>query len=55
MTNREVVITKLRSLSDPLLEQVNNFIDLISQEFKAEIDSSNYQRYAENPCVLNRG
>jgi hypothetical protein len=44
MTNREVVITKLRSLSDPLLQQVNDFIDSISQEPKEELSSGNSEK-----------
>jgi hypothetical protein len=32
MTMREAVITKLSNLPDPLLRQVSDFIDLISQE-----------------------
>jgi hypothetical protein len=53
MTNREVVITKLRSLSDPLLRQVNDFIDLISQEYRNGLDRGDSEkRVAEVEKIL---
>lgn len=39
MSTRDSAIAKLQQLSEPLLQEVNNFIDFVIRKHQAEIDS----------------
>ena len=40
MTIRDIAIAKLQQLSDPLLQEVSNFIDFVIHKHQAEITDS---------------
>ena len=39
MTTRDIAIAKLQQLSEPLLQEVNDFINFVIHKHQAEIDS----------------
>lgn len=44
MNNRDSAIAKLQQLSEPLLQEVNDFIDFVIQKHQAKIDSQDEEQ-----------
>lgn len=44
MSTRDSAIAKLQQLSEPLLQEVNNFIDFVIRKHQAEIDSQTNEK-----------